>query len=152
MTAKSTFVSKKDKNNASDNMNTSLPPENSVNLPPLDYNIVEDMKKTRVKISLYELTKVIVQRDILLCAQGKTCTDNVASSSKGPSKFANSLTSMLNLLHMEEVNSLCPPLLLSFEIFNSNFHNCLVDFGASVNVIPLSIARRINTQWSSTFA
>ena len=36
--------------------------------------------------------------------------------------------------------------MLSFEIFNHNVHNCLVDSGASSNVIPLSICKRINRQ------
>ena len=36
------------------------------------------------------------------------------------------------------------PFLLSFEIFNHNVHICLVDFGASSNVMPLSVCRKIN--------
>ena len=38
------------------------------------------------------------------------------------------------------------PFLLSFDIFNHNVHNCLVDFGASSNVMPLSVCRKINGQ------
>ena len=37
-----------------------------------------------------------------------------------------------------------PHFLLTFEIFNHNMHNCLVDSGASVNVMPLSICKKIN--------
>jgi hypothetical protein len=32
-----------------------------------------------------------------------------------------------------------PPFLLMFEVFNQNLHNCLVDYGASSNVIPLAV-------------
>ena len=39
-----------------------------------------------------------------------------------------------------------PPFLLTFEIFNPNVHNCSVDSGASVNVIPLSVCKKINGQ------
>ena len=39
-----------------------------------------------------------------------------------------------------------PPFLLTFEIFNHNVHNCLVDSGASVNVMPLSVYMKINGQ------
>ena len=39
-----------------------------------------------------------------------------------------------------------PPFLLNFQIFNYNVHNCLVDLGASVNVMPLSIYKKINGQ------
>ena len=37
-----------------------------------------------------------------------------------------------------------PPFLLNFEIFNHNVHNCLVDLGASVNIMPLSVCKKIN--------
>ena len=39
-----------------------------------------------------------------------------------------------------------PPFLLSFDIFNYNVHNYLVKLGASINVMPLSICKRINGQ------
>jgi len=35
--------------------------------------------------------------------------------------------------------------LLTFEVFNRNLYNCLVDAGASSNVIPLSIFKKLNT-------
>ena len=35
-----------------------------------------------------------------------------------------------------------PTFLLTFEIFNYNAHNCLVEAGASVNARPLSVARK----------
>ena len=31
-----------------------------------------------------------------------------------------------------------------FEIFNHNVHNCLVDSGASVNVMPILVCKKIN--------
>ena len=37
-----------------------------------------------------------------------------------------------------------PPFLLTFEVFNINIHNCLVDFGASSNVMPLTICKKLN--------
>ena len=36
------------------------------------------------------------------------------------------------------------PFLLTFEIFNMNVHNCLVDSGASWNVIPFPVCKKIN--------
>jgi hypothetical protein len=39
-----------------------------------------------------------------------------------------------------------PPFLLTFEIFNRNMHNCMVDLGASSNVIPWSICQKINAE------
>ena len=37
-----------------------------------------------------------------------------------------------------------PQFLPTFEIFNHNVHNYLVDSGASVNVMPLSVYKKIN--------
>jgi hypothetical protein len=37
-----------------------------------------------------------------------------------------------------------PPFLLTFEVFNRNLHNCLVNSGASSNVMPLSICKKLN--------
>ena len=39
-----------------------------------------------------------------------------------------------------------PPFLLTFEIFNHNVHNCLVDSGVSINVMPISVCKKINGQ------
>ena len=36
-----------------------------------------------------------------------------------------------------------PPFLLRIRIYGKNLHNCLIDSGASCNVIPLSIAQRL---------
>jgi hypothetical protein len=37
-----------------------------------------------------------------------------------------------------------PPFLLTFEVFNINLHNCLVDLRASSNVTPFSICKNLN--------
>jgi hypothetical protein len=39
-----------------------------------------------------------------------------------------------------------PPFLLTFEIFNRNVHNCMVDSSASSNIIPWSICQKINAE------
>lgn len=51
-------------------MNICSTPDTSVSQPPLDYKIFDDMKKTRVNISFFELAKIQSQWDILLCALG----------------------------------------------------------------------------------
>ena len=38
------------------------------------------------------------------------------------------------------------PFLLTFEIFNRNVHNCLVDSGASSNVMPYSVCKKLNAE------
>jgi hypothetical protein len=39
-----------------------------------------------------------------------------------------------------------PPFLLTFEIFHKNVHNCMVDSGASSNVMPWSVCQKINAE------
>jgi hypothetical protein len=39
-----------------------------------------------------------------------------------------------------------PPFLLTFEIFNRNLHNCMVDSGASSNIMPWSVFQKINAE------
>ena len=39
-----------------------------------------------------------------------------------------------------------PPFLLTLEMLNHKVHNCLVDFGSSVNVMPLAVCKKINGQ------
>ena len=40
-----------------------------------------------------------------------------------------------------------PPFLLTFEIFNRNVHNCMIDSGASSNVTPLYVYKKLNATW-----
>ena len=37
-----------------------------------------------------------------------------------------------------------PPFLLTLEILNHKVHNCLVDSGSSMNVMPLTVCKKIN--------
>ena len=46
----------------------------------------------------------------------------------------------------KKYRSQTPPFLLTFEIFNRNVHNCLVDSGASSNVMPYSVCKKLNAQ------
>lgn len=147
---KNTSMSIKFQNTPPNDMNIRSTPNTSMSLPPLDYNIVDDMKKNRANISLFELARIQSQQSILLCALGQTVTDSAASASKGASTPPWSLSIVLNMLQMEEENSDYHPFLLSFKIFDYNDHNCLVDYGAAANIMPLSIAKHINAQWSET--
>jgi hypothetical protein len=61
--------------------------------------------------------------------------------------------SSINLVGKPTVNScsadrkekpFVPPFLLTFEIFNRNIHNYLVDSGESSNVTPLSVCMKLN--------
>ena len=147
---KSTSMNNKLQNTPPDNMNIRSTPNTSVGLPPLDYNIFDDMKKTQANISLFELAKILSQRDIRLRALRQTTIDSATSTSKGASTPPKSLSTVLNTLRMEEANSGCPPFLLSFEISNCNVYNCFIDSSTITNIMSLFIAKKINAQWSET--
>jgi len=87
------------------------------------------------KISIYEIAKFIGQRELLVQAFSQSSSgDKSSTSQKVSGKSSSSLEFVVNVVTLE-ANTLCPPILLAFEIFNYNVHNCLVDSSASVNVM-----------------
>ena len=42
--------------------------------------------------------------------------------------------------------STTPPFILMFEIFNQNVHNCMIDSGASSNVMPYSVCKKLKAK------
>lgn len=43
-------------------------------------------------------------------------------------------------------NSHTPPFLLTYEIYNRNLHNYLIDSGASSNIMPASVCSKLNIE------
>ena len=105
---------------------------------PMDYDIVEDLKKVKANVPLFEMCKVPQQKERLLKAleasDEKLPTDNQPQEEEeiGETSIGG------------KSKSKHPPFLLTFEIFNHNVHNCLVDSGASMNVMPISVCKKIN--------
>lgn len=50
------------------------------------------------------------------------------------------------MLISKNSSSNTPPFLLTFDIFNMDAHNWMVDFGAFSNAMPLIICQKINAQ------
>jgi hypothetical protein len=46
----------------------------------------------------------------------------------------------------QRLRSTTHPFLVTFDIFNRNFHNCMVDSGASSNVMPLQVCDELNVK------
>ena len=105
----------------------------------MDYDIVEDIKKVRENISLFEMCNVPQQKEKLLKAleisEENFPTDNQPQEEEVGEESVGG-----------NAKSKTPPFLLTFEIFNHNVHNYLVDSRALVNVMPLSVCKRINGQ------
>ena len=104
----------------------------------MGYDIVEDIKKTKVNIYLFELCNFPQQRKKLL-----------ESFDPQPNSIPKTIDSDTEINEESiggKYKSQTFPFLLSFEIFNHNVHNCLVDSGASSNVMSLLICKKINAQ------
>ena len=105
----------------------------------IEYDIVEDIKNVKENISLFEMCNVLQQKENLLKAlempEEKLPTDNQPQEEEIDEASVGG-----------KPKCKTPPFLLTFEIFNHNVHTCLVDSGASVNVMPLSVCKKINGQ------
>jgi len=121
----------------------------------MEYNIIDDMKKTRANITLYELSKLKHQQKIMMkelhavpIAPLPTTVLSQASHNMGqpPTNAINEIDPNDIALIGGRSRSHTPPFLLTYEIFNKNVHNCLVDSGASTNILPRSICAKLNVQ------
>ena len=104
----------------------------------MDYDIVEDIKKIRANISLFEMCKVPQQKEKLLKAL-EASDERLPTDNRPKEEEEIGETSIGG-----KSKSKHPPFLLTFEIFNHNVHNFLVDSGDLVNVMPISVCKKIN--------
>ena len=103
----------------------------------MEYDIVEDIKKVRANISLFEMCKVPHQKENLWKALEASKEGLPTGNQPKEEKIGEARVGVKS-------KSKNPPFLLTFEIFNHNVHNFLVDSGASINVMPISVCKRIN--------
>jgi hypothetical protein len=114
--------------------------------PRLDHNIVEDLKTLKANMSVMDMCRIHQQNDFLLPSL-KSIESPITSIELGevptptdPKNKPNVNTCFIG----KKGKPFVPPFLLTFEVFNINLHNCLVDSGASSNVMPLSICKKLN--------
>lgn len=134
---------------------SSNPPSSSKTLvvaDSMDYNIIEYMKKTRANISILELGKLKHQQKLLLKelnAVPSSSLPNVVlskASNKTGKPPSDRVESIDVILIGDRSNSHTPPFLLTYEIYNRNMDNCLIDSGASSNIIPASVCSKLNIE------
>ena len=101
---------------------------------------MEDLKKVKVNVSLFEMCKVPQQKEILLKAL-EASDERMPTNNQPEEEEEIGETSSGGKSKKKH-----PPFLLTFEIFNHNVHNCLVYSGATVNIMPISVCKRINGQ------
>ena len=104
----------------------------------MGYDVVEDIKKAKVNISLFEMCNSPQQKEKLLKALG-TLEEEPPSDNQPEEEIGEE-----SLGRKSKYKT--PAFLLTFEIFNYNVHNYLVDSGASVNVMQLLVCKQINGQ------
>jgi hypothetical protein len=108
--------------------------------------VVEDLKKLKANISIMDICKIPRQKDFLL--QALNSAENLMTGN-GPERSLTHTGSVgkptVNTYSGDRKEKPFVPLfLLTFEIFNRNLHNCLVDYGAFSNVMPLSVCKKLN--------
>jgi ribonuclease HI len=114
--------------------------------PKLDYNVVEDLKKMKANVSVMDMCRIPQQKDFLLQAL-KSIETPITSTDQSEVPSPTDLTNKpsVNAFSLDKRGRpFVPPFLLTFEVFNRNLHNFLVDSGASSNVMPLSICKKLN--------
>jgi ribonuclease HI len=104
------------------------------------------LKKLKANISVMDICRIPQQKDFLLQALNSVenpMTGNGQERNLSPTDLVNKPT-VNTCSEDRKEKPFVPPFLLTFEVFNRNLHNCLVDSGASSNVMPLSICKKLN--------
>lgn len=121
----------------------------------MEYNIIEDMKRTRANITLYELSKLKHEQKIMMKELHAVPVAPLPAAvlSQASHNMGRPPTNAISKIDPNDIaliggisRSHTPPILLTYEIFNKNVHNCLIDSGASSNILPKSICAKLNVQ------
>ena len=109
--------------------------KNSKNIHPSSKKTTEISSKTTKKIPTKMTSEPLDKRD--LTEKIVSNVDKIVSGTMTKNKQNFVVNTRKN----------APPFLLTFEIFNRNLHNCMVDSGTSSNVMPLSVFQKINVEF-----
>lgn len=110
----------------------------------LEYDLVEDMKKSGADISLYELSKLTHQKNKLFGALEASSTNNHTRNIIN--YFSKKVAHIEETLIRDKPTLHTLPFLLTFEIYNPNVHNCMVDSCNSSNIMPTIVAKKLNLE------
>jgi len=112
--------------------------------------LAEEIKKMKISLSLSKLLKtLVIKRDFLKSLEEPSKKDNIPGNVhtreytnkdfplKPRDKGQVHVVDAQITIYKEKIES--PPFILTLRIFGKNLHNFLVDLGASINVMPLSV-------------
>ena len=107
------------------------------------YSAVEDLRRTKGNMSMFDMLQNYPQQwEALMKTLDHTKVSH--NTSIVPQKIVSqqvNVAEAMPTMFKDKVE--VPPFLLSIKIYGNNFNNCLIDLGASCNVMPLSIAQRL---------
>lgn len=120
----------------------------------MEYNIIEDMKKTRANITFHELSKLKHQLKLLFKELHAVPIAPLLAVviSQATHEMGRPPTSISNKVDPNDIDLIGgrskshTPFLLTFEVFNKNLHNCLVYSDASSNILPKTVCAKLNVQ------
>jgi hypothetical protein len=104
------------------------------------------LKKLKANISFMDMCRIPQQNEFLLQAL-KSIENPTINTNQGENPALPDIRNKptMNASSKDKKGKpFVPPFLLTFEVFNKNLHNGLVDSGESSNVIPLSICKKLN--------
>jgi hypothetical protein len=115
--------------------------------PKLEYNIVEYFKKIKANISVMDICRNPQQKDFLLQALSSTANPMTNNGHKKniSQTYPASKPTINTYTNNRKERPFVPPFILTFEVFNRNLHNCLVDSRASSNVMPMVVCNKLGT-------
>jgi hypothetical protein len=123
-----------------------------------EYDFMEDLKITKANISLFDLMKLPqIQENFIKTLQGKitkTSKEINVGVKKGTSKYSPSDDTHTPKSQVVEdaslsgqrSRSITPSFLVTFEIFNRNVQNCMMDFGSSSNVMHFIVCEKLSVE------
>jgi hypothetical protein len=103
------------------------------------------LKKLKANILVMDICRIPQQKDFLFQALSlveDSTTDNGHKKSLSPTYLVRNST-VNTYMEGRKERPFVPPFLLTFEVFNRNLHNCLVDYGAPSNAMPLVVCNKL---------
>lgn len=103
------------------------------------YNIIEELKRTPLRVSLYDALKIPDQLDLLRASlkvmnEGLDSVLSMSKAAKHPSMGRNRP----------------PPFYISLEYEGFVVHNYLIDFEASITIMPKAVCDIMGLQYTRT--
>jgi hypothetical protein len=113
----------------------------------IEYNVVEHLKKLKANISVMDLCRIDKKKLLLqaLNEDNNLMKNPNPRSSLGTRNHGEFRKPNMNIMMADKNPRSCVPLfLLTFEVYNKNLHNYLVESSASSNVMPLLVCKKLN--------